>query len=92
MDTMTYHDSESMVLLSRKASGVSSTRASSGQLSEAPSNAAGMPPLRSQPSGGVAAMPSGEEEAAGGAQTGGGAASPPRRESHPSSETTCVLG
>ncbi|KAL3152527.1 hypothetical protein ABBQ32_001559 [Trebouxia sp. C0010 RCD-2024] len=66
-------------VLGRKASGVSSTRASSGQLSEAPSNAAGMPPLRTQPSGGVAATPSGEQEAGGGAQAGvgGGPASPP---------------
>ena len=75
-----------VLLLSRKASGVSSTRASSGQLSEAPSNAAGMPPLRSQPSGGgAAAMPSGEPEAGGGvggeAGVEGGAASPPQRES-----------
>ena len=73
-----------VLLLSRKASGVSSTRASSGQLSEAPSSAAGMPPLRSQPSGGgAAAMPSGEPDAEVGGEAGveGGAASPPQRES-----------
>ncbi|DBB10866.1 TPA: hypothetical protein ACH3X3_007335 [Trebouxia sp. C0006] len=50
------------VLGSRKASAASSGRASSGQLSEAPSNAAAMPPLRSQPSGGAAAMPSTTQE------------------------------
>ncbi len=50
-------------LCSRKASVASSARASSGQLSEAPSNAAAMPLLRSQPSGGAAAMTSGDAAA-----------------------------
>ena len=62
-----------VLLCSRKASAASSGRASSGQLSEAPPNAAAMPPLRSQPSGGAAAMPSTAQEP--------DAASPPQGES-----------